>query len=88
MQFSDLGERISPYPFMLTYPQDDHERFLIDKLTDAGGYVEWGTKLTGFTQDGYGVRTNLAHADGQMEAAASYLCGCDGAHSRFVKRRR
>jgi hypothetical protein len=49
MKFSDLGEGISPYPFMLTYPQDDHERFLIDKLASAGGRVEWETKLTGLS---------------------------------------
>jgi hypothetical protein len=25
-----LGGGITPYPFVLTYPQDDHERFLIE----------------------------------------------------------
>ena len=82
MRFSDLGEGLSPYPFMLTFPQDDHERFLIDKLAAAGGQVEWNTKLTGFTQDRNRVRASLAHAGGDVEeASASYLCGCDGAHS-------
>ena len=33
--FKDLGEGLSPYPFALAYPQDDHERFLIDKLKSA-----------------------------------------------------
>jgi 2-polyprenyl-6-methoxyphenol hydroxylase-like FAD-dependent oxidoreductase len=83
MKFSEMGEGISPYPYMLTYPQDDHERFLIEKLNEAGGHVEWETKLTGFTQDAEGVLVNLAHADGkQEEVSVSYLCGCDGAHSK------
>ena len=82
-RFNDLGEGISPYPFMLTYPQDDHERFLIGKLKDAGAEVEWGVKLTGFTQEGDAVRASLAHADGRTEeTTARYLCGCDGAHSQ------
>src|SRR3954466_8652742 len=27
-----LGEGLSPFPFALTYPQDAHERLLIDRL--------------------------------------------------------
>src|SRR5690348_7298072 len=32
VSFQDLGEGLSPYPFALAYPQDDHERFLVSKL--------------------------------------------------------
>ena len=32
VSFKDLGEGLSPYPFPLAYPQDDHERFLARKL--------------------------------------------------------
>ena len=38
--FKDMGEGLSPYPYPLTYPQDDHERFLAGKLNDAGCSVE------------------------------------------------
>ncbi|HEV3330087.1 MAG TPA: FAD-dependent monooxygenase [Bryobacteraceae bacterium] len=79
--FNDLGKGLSPYPFALAYPQDDHERFLIDKLKAAGGTVEWCSKLTGFREDGDGVRATVSH-DGQTEEIqAGYICGCDGAHS-------
>jgi len=27
--FKEMGAGLSPYPFALAYPQDDHERFLI-----------------------------------------------------------
>jgi hypothetical protein len=30
--FKDLGKGLSPYPFALAYPQDDHEHFLVGKL--------------------------------------------------------
>ena len=81
VSFDDLGEGLSPYPFALAYPQDDHERFLVGKLKGAVGAVEWRSKLTGFTQDGDGVRAAVVR-DGQTEETeASYICGCDGARS-------
>lgn len=49
--FKELGEGLSPYPFALAYPQDDHERFLLRKLADAGAEVEWRAGLTDFEQD-------------------------------------
>src|SRR4051812_33950771 len=49
--FGDIGEGISPYPFLLCYPQDDHERLLGEKLREAGVEVEWNTALKAFTQD-------------------------------------
>lgn len=79
--FKDLGEGLSPYPFALAYPQDDHERFLVSKLNAAGGAVEWRTRLTNFTQDGNGVRATTLRDGKPEEAEASYLCGCDGARS-------
>jgi 2-polyprenyl-6-methoxyphenol hydroxylase-like FAD-dependent oxidoreductase len=81
LRFSDLGAGISPFPFALTYPQDDHERFLVKKLAEAGATPEWNTKLTSFTQRGDGVTATVAGPGGSEEIAASYLCGCDGAHS-------
>jgi 2-polyprenyl-6-methoxyphenol hydroxylase-like FAD-dependent oxidoreductase len=82
VRFGDLGGDISPYPFALCFPQDDHQRLLIEQLQAAGGTVEWGTRLTGFTQDADGVRATIAREDGQAEeVAASYVAGCDGAHS-------
>jgi 2-polyprenyl-6-methoxyphenol hydroxylase-like FAD-dependent oxidoreductase len=82
VSFKDVGDRISPYPFALAYPQDDHERLLVEKLALMGIKVEWGTKLTGYTQDLNGVLTVIQHEDrSQQEARVKYLCGCDGAHS-------
>ena len=36
ISFKEMGAGLSPYPFALAYPQDDHERFLIKKLKDVG----------------------------------------------------
>jgi 2-polyprenyl-6-methoxyphenol hydroxylase-like FAD-dependent oxidoreductase len=83
LDFKEFGTGISPYPFILAYPQDDHERLLVGKLKAAGGDVEWQTKLTDLTQDGARVQAKLASARGTVEEVeADYICGCDGAHSQ------
>jgi 2-polyprenyl-6-methoxyphenol hydroxylase-like FAD-dependent oxidoreductase len=77
----NVGKGLSPYPFALSYPQDDHERFLIDRLRAAGHTVEWNTELTGLTQETSGVRAVLCKHQAEETWSGSYLCGCDGAHS-------
>ena len=82
LPFGDLGEGLSPYPFPLAYPQDDHQRLLLAKLRDAGVEIEWRTRLTGLAQDADGVSATLEREGGPAETArVSYLGGCDGARS-------
>src|SRR5262245_42631621 len=38
--FRRIGEGLSPYPFPLVFPQDAHERLLIERLDAAGVKVE------------------------------------------------
>lgn len=83
----DLGAGLSPYPFVLAYPQDDHERFLVGELEKRGVHVEWNTALASFSQDDDKVTVTLsrgANAGGGASETfdVAYLCGCDGAHSR------
>jgi 2-polyprenyl-6-methoxyphenol hydroxylase-like FAD-dependent oxidoreductase len=82
ISFKEMGAGLSPYPFALAYPQDDHERFLIGKLKEAGCEVGWGARLTGFREHENGVRATIEHHTGRIEEADSpYICGCDGARS-------
>ena len=77
-----LGEGLTPFPFALIYPQDAHERVLIDRLGASGVTVERRTELVRFDQEDDGVHATLRRADGAEELCeASYLAGCDGAHS-------
>lgn len=81
-QLGRLGEGLTPFPFALTYPQDLHERLLIEKLADLGVSVERATHLLRFEQSATGIDAVIKHADGAEErVAAAYLAGCDGAHS-------
>jgi 2-polyprenyl-6-methoxyphenol hydroxylase-like FAD-dependent oxidoreductase len=78
----DMGAGLSPYPYALVFPQDEHERLLIDQLAAAGVPVERETELQGFEDSGAGVVARLKHPDGTMETCeAAYIAGCDGARS-------
>ncbi|MGH9441575.1 MAG: FAD-dependent monooxygenase [Thermoanaerobaculia bacterium] len=77
-----IGGDLSPYPFALVYPQDAHEKLLIEKLGAEGVAVERRTELLGFEQSPEGVRARLRRPDGSEEVGEfSYLAGCDGASS-------
>ncbi len=77
-----IGEGLTPFPFALIFPQDQHERFLSQRLSDAGITVERGIELVGFEEDATRVRAKLARSDGGVETCeAAWLAGCDGAHS-------
>jgi 2-polyprenyl-6-methoxyphenol hydroxylase-like FAD-dependent oxidoreductase len=77
----NVGKGLSPYPFVLSFPQDDHERLLIGHLRAAGHGVEWDMELTGVTQQVDVVRAYLRKPGGDEPWVGPYLCGCDGAHS-------
>ena len=82
IEIGALGTGLSPFPFTLIYPQDEHERFLVDCLLALGVTIERRTELTGFEQDDLSVRAQILKPDGTTEACnAAYLAGCDGAHS-------
>src|SRR5262245_56762851 len=77
-----IGEGLSPFPYALTYPQDAHERLLIERLDALGVTVERQTELLRFDQHPEQVQAVLRRADGTEEICeAAYLAGCDGARS-------
>ena len=77
-----IGEGLSPYSFALVFPQDAHEKLLIERLDALGVKVERQTELLRFEQRGAGVQATLRRRDGGEEVCqAAYLAGCDGASS-------
>jgi 2-polyprenyl-6-methoxyphenol hydroxylase-like FAD-dependent oxidoreductase len=80
--FGELGAGISPFPYAIIFPQDEHERLLIERLAGIGVEVERRTELADFAESGGRVLAHLKLPDGTIEACeASYIAGCDGAHS-------
>ena len=43
--FGEMGRGLSPFPYALMFPQDEHERLLIEHLTMGGVEVERGIEL-------------------------------------------
>jgi 2-polyprenyl-6-methoxyphenol hydroxylase-like FAD-dependent oxidoreductase len=76
------GESLTPFPFVLIYPQDEHERLLIAELARLGVEVERSTTFVAMRQDDAGVHATLRSADGSDDMChAAYIAGCDGARS-------
>jgi 2-polyprenyl-6-methoxyphenol hydroxylase-like FAD-dependent oxidoreductase len=79
--FGDIGAGLSPYPFPLIFPQDEHEQLLIAHLAELGLDVERRTEFVGL-EDADRVHARLKRHDGTEETcAAAYIVGCDGTHS-------
>jgi 2-polyprenyl-6-methoxyphenol hydroxylase-like FAD-dependent oxidoreductase len=81
LPFGDFGKGLSPYPFALSFPQDDHEKLLGSKLGGLGTQVEWNTELVELNQDAGSVHAALETPRGKEELDTPFLCGCDGARS-------
>ena len=82
LNFRNFGGSLSPYPFVLSFPQDDHERLLVGELSAAGVKVEWNTALQGLRQDDALATATLDQGGKSQIAQFQYVCGCDGARSK------
>jgi 2-polyprenyl-6-methoxyphenol hydroxylase-like FAD-dependent oxidoreductase len=81
--FGEIGKGLSPFPFIVMFPQDQHEELLIERLTAAGVTVERSTELVDFQERDGRVQARLRAPDGrELACQARYIVGCDGAHSR------
>ena len=79
----DLGAGLTPYPFMQIFPQDEHEKLLIERLAAFGVTVERRAELLSLTEKPDGVTARLRDADGNLQDCETrYLAGCDGARSK------
>jgi 2-polyprenyl-6-methoxyphenol hydroxylase-like FAD-dependent oxidoreductase len=82
VSFERIGAGLTPYPFLLIFPQDEHERLLIARLEALGVTVERKTTLLGFVDEPDCVTARLRTPDGREEKCeARFIAGCDGARS-------
>lgn len=74
------------FPYILFVSQSETEAVLGGYLEAAGARVERRVELVSFREDSTGIACVLRHRDGREEAIhASYVAGCDGAHSTVRK---
>jgi 2-polyprenyl-6-methoxyphenol hydroxylase-like FAD-dependent oxidoreductase len=82
VDLSNVGQGLSPYPFMLVLEQSKNERLLYEHLQAHGKDVLWQTELESFSQDEKGVTARVKTAKGETQIVeAKYLVGCDGPKS-------
>jgi 2-polyprenyl-6-methoxyphenol hydroxylase-like FAD-dependent oxidoreductase len=82
LPFETIGGDLTAYSFLEIFPQDQHERLLIERLNSFGIAVERQTELVSFTSGEDCVTARLRGASGaEVDCEASYLAGCDGARS-------
>lgn len=81
LPFDSIGAGLTPYSFLEIFPQDQHERLLVEQLQGLGIVVERRVELLRFTDMGDRVSARLQAATGKEDCEASYLAGCDGARS-------
>lgn len=80
-QIGDLGKGISHYTSPVTYPQDEHEQFLLQRLEAFDIHVEWNTTFLSYHEDTSGIEVTLQQHGKQHVSRFQYVCGCDGAGS-------
>ena len=73
VDLSNTGEGLSPYPFGVIFPQDAHERLLIEHLEKENVVVERGVTIDHIERAGDKI---AAHG-----YEAKFVAGCDGARS-------
>jgi len=78
----DIGQDLSPFPFVLMLGQDDNERILGEHLRHWDLAVRWNTELIALTQEPDKVVATVRNSDGDTrQIAAAYVAGCDGGRS-------
>ncbi len=82
MNVRDIGEGLTPYPYLLMLEQSKTEKILNDFLAHRGHTVERQTELLDFTQDAHSVIATIKQTKRQEEVLrVDWLVGADGAHS-------
>jgi len=81
--FGNIGEGLSPYPYILMLEQSKNEALLNEYIQQHDGNVLWKHELLGFSDGDKGVTANVKNAEGQtISIQAHYLVGADGAKSQ------
>lgn len=84
---AEMGQGMSPFPYMLVLEQSKNEEILYEYLQSHGKEVRWNVALDEFRQDEDGVTAVVTKDGGESETiTAKYLVGCDGASSIVRKR--
>jgi 2-polyprenyl-6-methoxyphenol hydroxylase-like FAD-dependent oxidoreductase len=78
----NLGQGLTPFPYPVIFPQDEHEALLIQRLGSLGIEIEREIELADFEEHGAEIRATLRKGAAEETGSYAYIAGCDGARSR------
>ena len=81
LKLIEQGKTLTPYPFILIYPQDQHERLLIRHLEKFGVHVERSSELLSFTHHAEHICAEIRTPQGVEHYSARFMAACDGGKS-------
>ena len=77
----EFGSLPTPYPFVLTLPQDRTEAILTERLRRLGGAIQRPYRVTGVFVEPDGAVVGVDGPGGAQAVRARYVVGADGSHS-------
>jgi 2-polyprenyl-6-methoxyphenol hydroxylase-like FAD-dependent oxidoreductase len=80
-KLSNVGEGLSPFPFLLVLEQSKNEELLYQFLLKQNSDVLWNHEMVSFTQEDEIVHVVARNGEEKMEIEADYVIAADGAKS-------
>ena len=85
LDFEAYRTQLSRYSRLFTYPQDEHERFLIQELENRGHTIHWNTSFEGLNQKPNEITVQLKTDEETFSEIFTYVVGADGGSSAVRK---
>ncbi|GHF56317.1 2-polyprenyl-6-methoxyphenol hydroxylase-like FAD-dependent oxidoreductase [Deinococcus metalli] len=81
VRLKDVGDDLTPHPYLYILTQDQNEELLVSELSRLGVTVDWQTEVMAVTQGEDGVTVMFRRAGQDEGVRAAYVAACDGAGS-------
>ncbi|MGZ3811316.1 MAG: FAD-dependent monooxygenase [Mucilaginibacter sp.] len=85
ISLNNIGEGLTPFPYVLLYQQSKNERTLLDYLTQNCCPVYWNSSLISLQQKADGAEALIKSNEGEFTIKCDWVVGADGAHSTVRK---
>lgn len=85
LSLSNIGEGMTPFPYVFLYQQSKNERVLLENLTQNCCPVYWNTSLISLQQEPGSVTAQIKNEEGEYSLKCDWVIGADGAHSAVRK---
>lgn len=85
LDFEAYRMQLSRYSRLFTYPQDEHERFLIQTLEERGHKIHWNISFETLDQQSNKITVQMKEDEETFSETFTYVIGADGGSSAVRK---